>query len=182
MVCEWIPVPCRVSCISEADFEVALPAVLDDEVIDQDGAPQPTMISYHVAMIQVSVVYHRFRSALRLSGGALEDISLIVANADESLANIIEHLPQHLRGQDDLVDNDIQQKDSDLGWISWQRQNLCVVLLYFRIVINRVLQDQWIQDPVTFVRTRSICLSSAQGIINMAKGYTEPIARHRTWY
>lgn len=67
-------------------------------------------------------------------------------------------------------------------WIAWQRLNLSLSLLYYRIVINRVLQDQWFQDPETFARTRAICLSSAQGIISLSAQFDPSLARHRPWY
>jgi len=182
VLCEWLPVPYRTPCILEADFKTELPASLrDDEFLTgrQDGVAQPHLIDYHIAMSQVAIHYHRFRFAVRHSKGSLEDIFPFVISADESLASFIEQLPEHLRPEE--PDQKIDQPDDIDPWMSWQRGNLCVVLLYYRIVINRVLQDQWIHDPVTFARTRSICLSSAQGIIKMTKAYAQPIARHRPW-
>ena len=182
VLCEWLPVPYRTPCILEADFKTELPASLgNDEFLTgrRDGVAQSKLIDYHIAMSQVAIHYHRFRFAVRHSKGALEDIFPLVISADESLASFIEQLPEHLRPEepDESID---QSRDID-PWMSWQRGNLCVVLLYYRIVINRVLQDQWIHDPVTFARTRSICLSSARGIIKMTKAYAQPTARHRPW-
>lgn len=127
-------------------------------------------------MSQVAIHYHRFRFALRQSKGSLEDIFPLVISADESLASFIEELPSHLQPCQEVI----APSDTDT-WQSWQRGRLSVMLLYYRIVINRVLQDEWIHDPVTFARTRSICLSAARGIIKMTKAYAQPIARHRPW-
>ncbi|KAL5319387.1 hypothetical protein ACEPPN_012438 [Leptodophora sp. 'Broadleaf-Isolate-01'] len=186
VLCEWLPVPYRTPCILEADFDIELPASLhDDEYLTgrRDGTPQPTLIDYHIAMSQISIHYHRFRFAVRQSKGSLEDIFPLVIAADESLASFIEQLPEHLRPEQvQTTQVSSQSLETPLDpWKVWQRGNLCVVLLYYRIVINRVLQDQWIHDPVTFARTRSICLSSARGIIEMTKAYTHPVARHRPW-
>ncbi|KAK0101096.1 hypothetical protein ONS95_012920 [Cadophora gregata] len=182
VLCEWLPVPYRTPCILEADFKIELPASLhEDEYLTgrRDGLPQPDLIDYHIAMSQIAIHYHRFRFALRHSKGTLDDIFPLVISADEALATFIAQLPAHLQPEDpDQIVCTSTDKDP---WMCWQRGNLCVVLLYYRIVINRVLQDQWIHDPATFARTRSICLSSARGIIKMTKAYTQPIARHRPW-
>lgn len=108
-------------------------------------------------MIQIATIYHRFRCALRLKASRSDEISVLVIESDESLANLIEGFPDHLQGGHDFT-SPSGAPDIDQSWIAWQRTNLSLVPLYYRIVINRVLQDQWIQDPTTFERTRSIAL------------------------
>ncbi|KAH7378037.1 hypothetical protein BKA64DRAFT_248112 [Cadophora sp. MPI-SDFR-AT-0126] len=182
VLCEWLPVPYRTPCILEADFKTELPASLQDHEYltgRRDGIPQPNLIDYHIAMSQVAIHYHRFRFALRHSKGSLEDIFPLVISADEALASFIDQLPEHLRPEE--PDQKLIHSNNKDPWMSWQRGNLSVVFMYYRIVINRVLQDQWIHDPSTFARTRSICLSSARGIIEMTKAYARPIERHRPW-
>ncbi|KAF8864876.1 hypothetical protein BDZ45DRAFT_684851 [Acephala macrosclerotiorum] len=180
-LCEWIPIPYRIPCVYEADFEVELPAAITDEELtlprtsmDQKHRP----IQYHIAMIQIATIYHRFRCALRLGASTPDKISALVIDSDESLANLIESLPDHLRGGDDVLSNN---PEIDQPWIAWQKTNLSLVLLYYRIVINRALQDQWIQDPITFDRTRSICLGSARAMIALVRDYAGSVARHRPW-
>lgn len=179
MICEWLPIPFRMPCIRESDFQIEMPTELNEDEYEGPSCrePRPRFIQYHIAMIKVAQIIHRFRAALRL-GSALS-VSRLVMQADDSLANLIESLPHHLRAGEDHSFEATRYPDEP--WIPWQRTNLSLVLFYHRIVINRVLQDQWVQDPVAFQRTRSICLGSARGIIDLAKGFEGSVARRRPW-
>ncbi|TVY52882.1 putative transcription factor lepB, partial [Lachnellula cervina] len=181
VICEWIPIPYHAPCISQADFQIELPATLDDEELQSssrlDDLPRP--IQYHIVMIQLAKIYHRFRSALNLVSGKAADIVTLVLQTDEALADNIAGLPPHL--QFEISSSSSVTPDIEKPWIQWQRINISLILLYYRIAVNRVLQNQWVQDPTTFARTRAICLDSARGIISLASTCTDSLARHRPW-
>ncbi|TVY35416.1 hypothetical protein LOCC1_G007830 [Lachnellula occidentalis] len=98
VICEWIPIPYHAPCISTADFQIELPARLDDEELlaerRQDDLPRP--IEYHIVMIQLAKIYHRFRSSLNLLSGKAAEIVTLVLQTDEALADNIAGLPSHL--------------------------------------------------------------------------------------
>lgn len=184
VICEWLPVPYRVSCITAADFNVDIPAIVGDEelevaAIEPNGSPRP--VEYHLQMIKISRLIHSFRLSLRQTNGQTRQIASLVLRTDEALAEVIESLPSHLQMYQVPMDEALAV-EKHKPWIAWQRLNLSLSLLYYRIVINRVLQDQWVQDPETFARTRAICLSSAQGIISLSAHFDPSLARHRPWY
>ncbi|KAE9989012.1 hypothetical protein EG328_003329 [Venturia inaequalis] len=184
VICEWLPVPYRAPCITAADFNVDIPTIVNDDELDAvavelNNSPRP--VEYHLQMIKISRLIHSFRSSLRQTDGQTRQISNLVLRTDEALAEIIESLPSHLQMHQVPTDEALADEKHS-PWIAWQRLNLSLSLLYYRIVINRVLQDQWFQDPETFARTRAICLSSAQGIISLSAQFDPSLARHRPWY
>lgn len=183
VLCEWFPTPYHAPCIIQADFQVELPAVLDDDELERPRGvweERPRPIQYHLVMINIAAVYHRFRWSLRLCSGKATEVSALVLKTDEALANVIEDLPPHLQnGQMPHIEE--VAEDTDRPWIAWQRTNLCLVLFYHRIAVNRVMQDQWVQDPATFARTRAICLGSAHGIIALSASFTTSLAKYRPW-
>lgn len=183
VLCEWLPVPYHTPCIVEADFHVALPSVLDDEELYLVGVTweeRPRPIQYHLVMIQLAQLFHRFRTRLHSVLHDAIQLGSFVLNTDESLAQIIESLPTHLR-HEQQEDGSTSSLEIVKPWIAWQRVNLSLALLYHRIVINRVLQNQWVQDPETFARTRAICLGSAKGIISLTEECFTDLAKHRPW-
>lgn len=184
VICEWLPVPCRVPCITAADFNVDIPAIVGDEELEAAAVAwnkSPRPVEYHLQMIKISRLIHSFRLSLRQTNGRTRQIANLVLQTDEALAEIIESLPSHLQMYQISTDAALAAEKLN-PWIAWQRLNLSLSLLYYRIVINRVLQDEWVQDPETFARTRAICLSSAQGIISLSAHFDPSLARHRPWY
>lgn len=72
---------------------------------------------------------------------------------------MIEHLPSHLRHSADTSIYQCEELEQRLPWIATQRISLVVVLLYYRLAINRILQAFWLK-----ARPRSIRFSSAVGL------------------
>jgi hypothetical protein len=56
-----------------------------------------------------------------------------------------------------------------------------VVLLYYRLAINRILQTYWLEGSTNFARARSVCLSSAIGVIRSATSGDVTFRRLRSW-
>lgn len=185
VICEWLQRPTGLSYVRQADFDVALPEELDDEEliwrsIDSKAqnlaAPRPRPVQYHLAMIAIAKVWHRFRTALAQVRRNPERLEPLVLQTDEALANVISELPQHLQ-----EDDGASASDNRHPWIPWQRNSLSMSILYYRMTINRVLQDQWVQSPNSHARTQAICLGSAQAIVSLVDRYTALSARNRPW-
>jgi hypothetical protein len=130
ILCEWIPIPYHTPSIVEGDFQVEIPASLDDDelqstITKSDSLPRP--IQYHIAMIHLAIVYHRFRVSLKHTSSNPAEIGALVLNTDDALADIVEGLPSHLQGnQDSEMDPSCHPEYS---WISWQKTNLSLILL-----------------------------------------------------
>ena len=176
-----LAVPYFASCISEADFEAQLPLVLPDDYV---SLPFPGVyeavapVHYHRVMAQIARTYYRFRIALRARVLAIEDV---VKEADRQLANIIDKLPPHLQ-PDSPEHSQNAVRDENCPWIAWQRWDLCLVLLYYRLNINRTLQKEWLASPDSLSGPRSICISSAKSIVWITQQSILPIAKRRQWY
>jgi len=142
-----------------------------------DGIAPCSPVDYHIFMISVSSVYHRFRRNLRSIESPVVEI---VQDADNKLAEIISNLPSHLQ-PDQPQDDYINQRDTTYPWIGWQRVYLTLVLLYYRMVINRTLQHSWLSDQGKYGGPRAICLSSAKGILLIQREWTIPLTKRRQW-
>lgn len=134
-------------------------------------------VHYHIFMIRVSAVYHRFRRRLRIGDTPSEDV---VRDADNELAQTIADLPSHLQ-PDEPQSHYTKERDRCYPWVPWQRVYLTLVLLYHRMVINRTLQTRWLIDPDRYSGPRAICLRSAEGILWIEREWTMPIAKRRQW-
>lgn len=185
VICEWLQRPNGLSFVRESDFDVALPVELDDDELTWQSddascskqiASRPRPVQYHLAMIAVSKVWHRFRCSLAQVRQSPEKLEPLVLQTDEALANIINDLPLYLQ-----EDADSSETDKESPWISWQRNKLSMSILYYRMAINRVLQDQWVQSPNSYARTQAICLGSAQAIVSLVDRYKASSARNRPW-
>ena len=136
-----------------------------------DDYPRP--VQYHIAMIRLAQEYHRFRSRLPIMVGNAVELKAFVLEVDEGLARIIDELPPHLTMSGQI--------DDDTPWTHWQRKNLALALLFYRLNVNRVLQHQWLSCDITFKRARAICLSAAKAIISLVDGDNDSLVLYRSW-
>ncbi|KKY21923.1 putative c6 zinc finger domain-containing protein [Phaeomoniella chlamydospora] len=187
IICEWLQRPARPYCIQESDFAVNLPFNLDDEeILDPQLRAHPTgardrprPVQYHNAMIALSQLYYRFSSRAKCIGHNSEKLESLVLQTDEALANLIEELPLHLSG--DSVPESGLENNSVPPWVLWQRNSLSISILFYRMAINRILQNQWVQLEKSYARTQAVCLSSARAIVSLVERYSAQLARHRPW-
>ncbi|KAL1306882.1 hypothetical protein AAFC00_005529 [Neodothiora populina] len=188
VICEWLQRPLGLPLVRQTDFDVALPLDIDDEELEGQSPlpcdhsprrPRPRAVQYHLAMIAISKLWHGFRTSLTTARHSPDELEALVLHSDEALANIIADLPIHL--QEDSPSHS-PDHPSTRPWLSWQRNNLSMTILYYRMAINRVLQDQWVQKPNSHARTQAICVGSAQAIVSLVDDrYTAASARHRPW-
>lgn len=112
-------------------------------------------------MARTLTVYHRFCQFLQRSPLSSENV---VRAADEELALVIDTLPDHL--QPELsAHGRIREPELSEPWIKWQRFDITLVLLHYRIRINRTLQRHWLSSPGEFAWARTVCVQSALDII-----------------
>lgn len=129
-------------------------------------------------MAQIASTYCRFRAALRARTNSVVEL---VREADERLADVINKLPLHLQPEQAQTPGDAIG-DMLHPWIPWQRWNLGLVLLYYRLHINRTLQNQWLVSPDTLRGPKAVCLGCAKAIIHNTKLATQPLNKRRQWY
>ncbi|KAK2064745.1 hypothetical protein LY76DRAFT_653148, partial [Colletotrichum caudatum] len=173
VICEWLAVPYHVPQVDEGDFNVPLPSL--DRRHDLPGGIQP--VQYHIFMARTSIVYHRFRSALREGS---RPVAEVVRLADDEPAEVINTLPEHLQ-PDGGKHKKIQDLEIGLPWIKWQRFDISLVLLHHRMRINRALQKEWTASPGQYEWARTVCIRSAMDIIWNTHNWDQPAAMRRQW-
>lgn len=190
VICEWLPVPHRSPCINDNDFECEIPDEIDDaEICDianlggKSRLPKskPRPVQYHIAMIKLAKIYYQIRFRLRIRRWQAAEIAEFVFTADEQLALLISNLPSHLQFDEKQSEVSIG-RDRRLPWIPWQRNSITKALLYYRMVIGRLLQAHWLDGSISGTRTRAICISSAQGLVNTTRGESVDPSKMRPWY
>lgn len=188
VICEWLAIPLRTPFTSDLDFTCRLPLVISDtqladtdcEIIEASGQ-DPCPVQYHVIMAEIARIYHQLHAKLRLRKWSPTEVATFVIQADDELAGVIERLPNHLQHNDGPSVKDREELEHRLPWIATQRTSLVIVLLYYRLAINRVLQACWLEGSTNSARARSICLSSAVGLIHSATTNKEQFSRLRSW-
>lgn len=160
--------------------------ISDAQLLEADlGLPhtpdrQPRPVQYHIIMTKIATIYHQLHAKLRLRRWSPAGIADFVIQADDQLADVVEEIPGHLQNSN----NDPTQQDpieQVLPWIATQRTSLAIVLLYYRLAINRILQTYWLEGSTNFARARSVCLSSAIGVIRSATSGDVAFRRLRSW-
>jgi hypothetical protein len=187
VICEWLPIPLRTPCISDLDFNCRLPAVISDaQLANSDPGPRalsqgPRPVQYHVVMAEIATIYYQLHARLRLRKWSPAAVAEFVVQADDQLANVIERLPSHLQQSDGSTLEGCKEVEQQLPWIPIQQKSLVIVLLYYRLAINRILQNHWLEGSTNFARSRSVCLSSAVGLIRFAASGNGQFNRLRSW-
>ena len=186
IICDWLAAPHRSPSINDSDFDCRMPDEIDDEELASCVAPsrlsrsKPRPIEYHIAMIRVAKVYYQIRYKLRLRIWDAATVAGVVFSADEQLATLISGLPSHLQLGEEPTDT-TRERDLQYPFIPWQKESLSIVLSYYRMSIGRLLQDYWLDGSITGTRTRAICMSSAQGLINCSMSRMNDASKMRPW-
>ncbi|KAH6094729.1 hypothetical protein HBI65_122840 [Parastagonospora nodorum] len=184
VICEWLPIPLRPPCINDTDFTCQLPADISDaQLLASDSGVvsqpdhHPRAVQYHITMARIATIYHHLHAKLRLRKWSPSGIADFVIQADDHLADVIEQIPPHLQNNDTTSPH----TEALHPWIATQRTSLAIVLLYYRLAINRILQTYWLEGSTNFARARSVCLSSAIGVIGAATAGDATFRRLRSW-
>ncbi|KAJ4251349.1 hypothetical protein NW762_011330 [Fusarium torreyae] len=150
---------------------------------DEDGsAVQP--LQYQFILAKLSLTLRVFYEHLVHSGGDYTVLASATLSADHDLATIVSQLPGHLQPEAHLADGP-QNRSETYPWLFWQRENLCVILLYYRLVIYRPLCDIANKDEAGRSKAFLVCLDAAHSILASIQEFDsgDPI-RHRrlVWY
>jgi len=161
--------------IEEADFDVPLPIPRDMSRSDRLADVDP--VHYHIFMVKIAAVYHRFREALQRSTLTIEDV---VRVANEELAIVIDTLPEHL--QPELgAQGGVGELELSQPWIKWQRFDSTLVLLHHRIRITRTLQDHWLSSPEQYAWARSVCIQASLDTVWINRNWDQPVSMRKQW-
>lgn len=178
--------PYHPPAVDEVDFDVPYPRAPDTSLLGVVDLDDEHPVHYHIFMARTATVNYRFRKTLRSDVKTLEETTMAVRAADEELAGVIDTLPIHL--QPDIVDEKDEERircvELIKPWVKWQRFDLTLVLLHFRVRFNRVLQDQWLassgHDQLDWARTLSV--NSAVSVIWINSNWDQPISMRKQWY
>ncbi|KAH8678558.1 hypothetical protein BX600DRAFT_452219 [Xylariales sp. PMI_506] len=127
-------------CIRMADFNVDMPAVLDDDELAGIHFPDrtdeyPRAIHYHLFLVRGAIVIYDFQQMLDLATWTTSDVVSITERLDEKMAKLISDLPPWLR-----ADTDIESfSATKFPWLSQMRTDLCYTLLTGRAEVNSTL-------------------------------------------
>ncbi|KAF3005417.1 hypothetical protein E8E14_000612 [Neopestalotiopsis sp. 37M] len=185
VICEWLPVPYHTPLINDVDFDCQLPENADDDELSAPSShrlsrSKPRPVQYHIIMARLARIYYSFRYKLRIRDWSADETTNTVLAADDELANLIGDLPLFLQSDQQSADTG-DEFDPRPPWIQWQSQSLAMVFLYYRIAINRVLQQYWLQGSPNQSRVRAICLSSAQAIVRAIVTGKLDTSKFRSW-
>lgn len=180
---DWLQMPLQASH-SGVDF---LSAGLDFPDCWKITEPRSTSaiepLEYLTVLAKLGTTLMRFRAKTSLIHNDDQALAALIASTDDELATIVSQLPEHLKPGNGVAD--------DLGgnvhpWLSWQRENLCIVLLYYRLVINRALcRDEEESDRSLSEGATAVCLEVAHSIVDSLKEFDcgDPILHRRLiWY
>ncbi|KAF2158416.1 hypothetical protein M409DRAFT_38257 [Zasmidium cellare ATCC 36951] len=105
-----------------------------------------------------------------------DDFTLLAAattTVDHEIALIVSQLPAYLQPESNPADANEAHK--------WQRENLCIVLLYYRLVINRPSCNEQNNPSASYTNAKAVCLSAAHGIVSSIREFDtgDPITHRR---
>ncbi|KAL4876920.1 hypothetical protein BJY04DRAFT_222596 [Aspergillus karnatakaensis] len=178
VICDWLNTPYGPT-IHDVDFIVPLPSATFPDLEEEKDTYHRA--HYHIFMARSATVVYRFRAGLRSGVKSLDEIVKLVRIADEDLAAIIGSLPPHLQPDADIENEDLRRLELAQPWIRWQRHDITLVLLHFRLRIHRTLQTQWLLDPATYNWARTVSLQSAMSIIWINRNWDQPASMRKQW-
>ncbi|KAF2649576.1 hypothetical protein K491DRAFT_174286 [Lophiostoma macrostomum CBS 122681] len=175
VICAWMG-GAPTSNIHEDDFTVPLPQVTEEGSVSTGDGSRIHPVQYHIFMSRAARAYHHFQLVLRTGQKPKMEV---VRAADERLAELIDGLPHHLQpGRDEDQDMELQRR---FPWIKWQSVEFTLSLLYHRLCLYRVLQDEWMQEPEQYASARAVCLITARDIIWVSQHWELPHSERRQW-
>lgn len=164
-------------CISDNDFIVEIPSVGSSSGSESDW----DLRNYQAMMCKIALLLYRFQATICASMD-WETVENAVVMADEKLVNLMKELSPYTETVG-LGDACMGMDKSDAADFSGsiQRQNLLLILFYYRILINRTLirQSPSLRAKETlFLR----CSKSAHNIIKVCMAMDNTGQLVATWY
>ncbi|EQB47769.1 hypothetical protein CGLO_13059 [Colletotrichum gloeosporioides Cg-14] len=181
---DWLNLPLGHSCIDESEFAIDQPLELDDvEVslgVNLEGfTPALRPVQHLIALCKLASVLRRFQTRLL---NVLDEpgISAIVIEANDQLTAVITQLPAHLRSPRGSVAFHAVC-GSEEEWVRWQRNNIRLLCNYYRIVINRTIQEDKAGDRAQYTTAIKRCLDAAHEIHDIIIEMDSDPPRHFIW-
>lgn len=179
--------PLRKPSIDVKDFNVNLPALLDDDELsgiisaeETSVAEYPRPVHYLLVLIRGARIAYDFYDAIQQGTWTEENFATLVNHTDERLAQIIMHLPDYLQADYKATGENAPYRDANFPGIAQQRLNICLFLLEARINVNELMQGLQGQSKRQLSRLRFICLGSSRAILSLTlKSTSEQL---KIWY
>ncbi|KAF4909570.1 hypothetical protein CGCVW01_v011909 [Colletotrichum viniferum] len=181
---DWLNLPLGHSCIDESEFTVDQPLELDDvEVslgVNLEGyTPALRPVQHLIALCKLASVLRHFQARL-LNVSDNPGISTIVTETNDQLTAVITQLPAHLRSSRRSTTFDVAG-DSEEEWVRWQRYNIRLLCNYYRIVINRTIQEDMTGDRGQHTTAIKRCVDAAHEIHDIIIEMDSDPPRHFIW-
>lgn len=181
---DWLNLPLGHSCIDESEFTVDQPLELDDvEVslgVNLEGfTPALRPVQHLIALCKLASVLRHFQARL-LNVSDSPGISTIVTETNDQLTAVITQLPAHLRSSRGSTTFDVAG-DSEEEWVRWQRYNIRLLCNYYRIVINRTIQEDMAGDRGQHTTAIKRCVDAAHEIHDIIIKMDSDPPRHFIW-
>ncbi|RSM01270.1 hypothetical protein CDV31_011400, partial [Fusarium ambrosium] len=178
VISDWLSFPLDATCITDGEVAIELPTDSDEHFNGShlEGPSTPQHVQHQITMCKISIAVRRFQNSLLQD----RDLGQIITESDNELAEIISELPRYFQAGYNICDEVLVV---DKGLAAWQRRNITVVLLYYRMVINRVGQ----QHESVLSRTNlaqssaAVCLNAAHGIVDVVIGLGSASSRQLIW-
>lgn len=180
---DWLTFQIRSPTISGSAVSVSLPAnPAGEEQLSrsESGAgisdTDRRNIQYHITLARICSAMYSFKWTLSALSGDTEELASIVQRADNNLADIISDLPQVFCASEHL-----SMQESDTEQLKWQQKSISVILLYYRMVVNRVLRLNTPRASPYFAGATAICFEAAHGIVDLLIEVETESSRHYLW-
>lgn len=149
-----------------------------------DAQPSLRPLHYLSVLAQLSSTLRQFHENISLMGDDFRSLAAATSSADQEISAIVSRLPIHLQ-PDDQITPESRSRDAANPWLSWQKESLCILLLYYRLVIKRPLFVGRNQGSESFRKAETVCLDASHSILSSLEEFDggDPI-RHRRliWY
>lgn len=186
VISDWLSFQLGYACIREDEFMVELPCTgFVDENSDELESlnEKPKVSQYHLVMSKIASALYRFKYANSNIPEDWETTMQVVQTADNDLADIIAHLPSHLQPTGaEVLELTVFGQHAHQSWISNQRRSLSIILLYYRMVINRTQKKHEQCPPFVQKRATLICLDSAHAVVRACIDPELPNYPIPVWY
>ncbi|RTE73710.1 hypothetical protein BHE90_011849 [Fusarium euwallaceae] len=178
VISDWLSFPLDTTCITDGEVAIELPTD-SDEHFDESHLGGPSRshhVQHQIAMCKISIAVRRFQNSLLQD----RDLWQIITASDNELAEIISELPRYFQAGYNVSD---EVSVVDKGLAAWQRRNITVVLLYYRMVINKVGQqyESVLSRTNLAQSSAAVCLNAAHGIVDVVIGLGSASSRQLIW-
>lgn len=166
---DWLQIPLQTGH-SGVDRTIVGAEFLECISLDNSRALEIESLHFQVVLAKLAAILRRFYEKLLWIQDDFTILAAAVASADSDLATVVSQLPMQLK-PDEKISHATRSRDEAHPWLSWQKENICIILLYYRLVFTRPLWDERNTDTPSFESARAICLNICHGILTSIDGF-----------